>query len=248
MTVCGGWSLVKHEATHTTAITLWCNSWQCPDCLPHRLRRLKRDASDGKPDKFITLTVNPAVGQSVEQRAYDLSNAWKIVVKRIRRKWKGSKIEYMCVFEETKRGEPHLHILARAPYIPQKWLSEQLDELISAPIVDIRAVRGQKMAAAYVAKYVGKGPRPFGKLKRYWCTPGYGTSVKLDQPDSEYPWSGWTVERSSLWQLAERWQLMGYLVDTSEPNRVAAMVGTGPPVYGFRFTMTDLHVRYGGSK
>lgn len=235
--------MVKHEGTHTTAITLWCRSWQCPDCLPYRISGLKKLAASGEPDKFITLTVNPAVGETVEERAYALSNAWKLVVKRARRKWKASPIEYLCVFEETKRGEPHLHIVARAPYIPQRWLSEQMEELIKAPIVDIRAVRGKKMVANYVAKYVGKGPRPFGKLKRYWSTPKFDLTKQPAANDEEFPWSGWTVEKSSLWRLAELWQFMGYAVEQLSPHRIAAVAGTGPPPFGQRFALIDLQTR-----
>lgn len=245
MTVCGGWSLVKHETGRTTAITLWCRSWQCPDCLPYRVSGLKKLAASGMPDKFITITVNPAVGESVEARAYALSNAWKVVVKRARRKWKAAPIEYLCVFEETRKGEPHLHIVARAPYIPQRWLSEQMDELISAPIVDIRAVRGKKMVANYVAKYVGKGPRPFGKLKRYWSTPKYQLERKAAKPDTEFPWSGWTVEKASLWRIKELWQFMGYAVTELNPHRIETVVSTGPPPYGQRFALIDLQVRKG---
>ncbi len=96
------------------------------------------------------------------------SDALKILIKRARRKFTKSPIEYLAVFEETKKGEPHLHILMRAPFIPQRWLSETMDELINAPIVDIRKVGAAKNAARYVAKYVGKGPKPFAALKRYW--------------------------------------------------------------------------------
>ena len=138
MSVCGGWSLVKHEQTGARAITLWCRSWQCADCMPFRLAGLKRMATDGKPTTFLTLTVNPAIGQSPEHRAQELSDAMKILFKRMRRKFTKSPIEYMAVFEETKKGEPHLHMLLRAPFVPQKWISETMAELIASPIVDIR--------------------------------------------------------------------------------------------------------------
>src|ERR1700744_1867443 len=198
MTVCGGWSLVKHEPHGTRAITLWCRSWQCADCAPYRVAALKRFAMDGQPTTFMTLTVNPATGQSPTDRAQELSNAWKIVVKRARRKWTKAPLEYLAVFEETKKGEPHLHILARAPYIPQGWLSEQMNELISAPVVDIRKVGHAKNAARYVAKYVGKGPKAFAALKRYWSSKGYDLQAPEKEPAKDHPNGGWQVWREPL--------------------------------------------------
>lgn len=210
MTVCGGWSLVKHEPYGTKAITLWCRSWQCADCAPFRVAALKRDAMDGKPTTFITLTVNPRMGQSPTERAQELSDAWKIVVKRARRKWTKAPLEYLAVFEETKKGEPHLHILARAPFIPQKWLSATMDELISAPIVDIRAVGHVKNAARYVAKYVGKGPKAFAALKRYWSSRNYSLSERPRPEKSDHPNGGWQVWKDPLIVLADYFRSWAY--------------------------------------
>jgi hypothetical protein len=209
MGVCGGWSLYKHEPGGTRAITLWCRAWTCTDCAPYRVGSLKRMAMAGKPTTFITLTVNPAHGQSPEQRAAELSNAWKIVVKRARRRWTKAPIEYLCVFEETKKGEPHLHILARAPYIPQKWLSEAMDELIHAPIVDIRAVGRVENAARYVAKYVGKGPKPFAALKRYWSSKGYELEKLKRVWADEISKSGWRVWQEPLVFIRDIWTQWG---------------------------------------
>lgn len=203
MTVCGGWSLVRHEPHGTRAITLWCRSWICPDCAPFRVAGLKRMAMDGQPSTFITLTVNPRSGQSPSTRAQELSDAWKVVVKRARRKFTKAPLEYLAVFEETKKGEPHLHILARAPFIPQRWLSEAMDELIAAPIVDIRAVGHVKNAARYVAKYVGKGPKAFAQLKRYWSSKGYDLTAEPKVRGAEKKDSGWRVWKEPLVYLMD---------------------------------------------
>jgi len=155
-------------------------------------------ASDGQPTTFITLTVNPRHGQDRVERARELSNAWKIVVKRARRKFTKAPLEYLAVFEETKKGEPHLHILCRAPFIPQRWLSAAMDELIHAPVVDIRKVHGTREAARYVAKYVGKGPKAFAELKRYWQSKGYNLNPDAIKPKGEKPDSGWRVWKEPL--------------------------------------------------
>jgi hypothetical protein len=221
MSVCGGWSLVKHDTHVTRAITLWCRAWSCSDCRPFRLSQLKRMATGGQPSTFLTLTVNPAIGQSVEDRAQQLSDAMKLLLKRMRRKFVKAPIEYMAVFEETKAGEPHLHILMRAPFVPQRWISDTMNELIQSPIVDIRAVGSMKGVARYVAKYIAKGPRAFGTMKRYWTSAAYDLSaVKKEKPQDEWG-SGWSVTHAPLWSLKQLWTDCGYEPEDINENEIA---------------------------
>jgi hypothetical protein len=98
---------------------------------------------------------------------------WRNIRQRAIRERLTDSIEYLAVFEETKKGWPHLHVLARCEYLPQAWLSERADQYIKSPIVDIRAVRNATHAAAYVAKYISKGPGRFEGCKRYWRTRHY---------------------------------------------------------------------------
>lgn len=233
MTVCGGWSLVKHSAAGTSAITLWCRSWTCADCAPYRVAALKRMAMDGQPTTFLTLTVNPRRGQSPTERAQELSDALKILVKRARRKFAKGPIEYLAVFEETKKGEPHLHVLMRAPFLPQRWLSETMDELIEAPIVDIRRVGHVRNAARYVAKYVGKGPKAFASLKRYWSTPKYDLTRPKKEPSDEKPDSGWRVWREPLCVIADilrgHWRHVEWINETELWSGNGLEWRTAPP-------------------
>lgn len=219
MSLCAGWSLVSHRHGYTTAITLFCRAWSCVDCQPYRMAALKRMARNGNPTTFMTLTVNPARGQDMVARARELADALKVLIKRARRKFTKGPIEYLAVFEETKKGAPHLHLLMRAPYIPQPWLSATMNELIQAPIVDIRRVSDAKHASFYIAKYVGKGPKSFGSLKRYWSTPNYEIG-RAPLPDKDDLWgSGWYVERVPLFMLAEVWLSKGFLIEWMNPNR-----------------------------
>lgn len=240
MTVCGGWSLVKHDVHGTTGITLWCRSWSCPDCLPHRVKLLKRMAADGNPSTFMTLTVNPARGQSVELRARELSDAFKVLIKRMRRKWTKERVEYLAVFEETKKGEPHLHVLMRAPFVPQKWISCQMAELIDAPIVDIRKVHGKQMVANYVAKYVGKGPKAFGTLKRYWTSQGYIRRVRGEDIIRDEFGSRWYAVRRPLWCLKDDLEMAGRLVVMDGDNRLFAPTGRKSQLWQYRVAWSDI--------
>lgn len=234
MSLCQGWSLVRTESVRTKAITLYCRSWLCPDCMPKRLRQLKRFAAGGNPSTFMTLTVSPRTGETIELRARALADGLKLLIKRARRKWTKGEIEYMAIFEETKKGEPHLHILMRAPFIPQRWLSQQMDELIAAPIVDIRRVASAKHAAAYVAKYVAKGPKAFGSLKRYWSSQGYNRAAARKRAEEFHEFASWIVEKRPLWTIRAMWELMGWQVIADDANCIMTLYErrrdqTGPP-------------------
>lgn len=83
------------------------------------------------------------------------------------------RLHYMAFAEETKTGEPHLHILLRTVFIPQRWLSQQMAEILRSPIVWIEKIKGPKAAISYVTKYVTKAPAQFGKSRRYWVSKFY---------------------------------------------------------------------------
>lgn len=224
MTVCGGWSLLNLQRQPQRAITLFCRAWSCPDCMPRRLRALKHVAAEGNPTTFITLTVNPQRGETPEARARELTDAWRVVVKRARRKFRKAPLEFLAVFEETNRGEPHLHILCRAPYIPQSWLSAQMTELIEAPIVDIRSVHGKKGVARYVAKYVAKGPKSFGALKRYWMSGRYDLRPERPVKEKSIYGSPWNIRQVPLWLIAQHFEQQGDVIEWDGDN---AFVITG---------------------
>lgn len=108
-------------------------------------------------------------------------------VRRITSKTEAKKCEsipYFAFLERTKRGEPHLHILLRTPFIPQDWLSEQMRDLMGSPIVWIEAIKGAKHAVAYVTKYITKAPAQWGNKKRYWRSRNW--KVNTGDPDDTF--------------------------------------------------------------
>lgn len=161
-------TIVKQQAGKIKAIKVTCRSWSCESCQKDRTRRLMCEAREGEPERFITLTVNPHWFDSPLERAQKLVAAWRLIRRRFLKLRKGAVVEFLAVFERTGLGEPHLHIVQRGSFMPQKWLSQQLEELIGAKVVDIRYIRDKKKVAFYIAKYIGKEPRQFGTLKRYW--------------------------------------------------------------------------------
>jgi len=161
-------TIVKQQAGKITAIRLRCKSWGCVDCSKMRRSKLIMEAREGKPERFITLTVNPNWFSSPEERAQKLVAAWRRIRRRFIELGPNRSIEFLAVFELTKKGEPHLHIMQRGSFIPQKWLSKQMNKEMGAPIVDVRSVKGAKEVAKYVSKYISKRNIKIGTLKRYW--------------------------------------------------------------------------------
>jgi len=209
MSICREWTLVKHLAPFAYAKPLYCRSWSCEECAPRRKRQLRALAAAGEPTRFITLTVNPREGTDPSDRLRRLANAWRIVIKRLRRLHEGTKIDYLCIIEETEAGEPHAHILYRGPYIPQAWLSAAMDELISAPIVDIRRIHSARQAVMYVTKYVTKAPALFNGCKRYWCSQGYDLGKNTEPEPSTPPGAPWIVDQRGMITVLHEWLFQG---------------------------------------
>jgi hypothetical protein len=204
--LCREMSLVKECEHGGIAIPLMCRSWSCNYCAPRRRLSLVNLAKDGRANRFITLTASPTVGQSPADRARMLARAWRVVVARAKRQLKLPALDYLAVFERTKRGEPHLHILARCGFIPQRWLSKQMADIMSSPVVDIRQVKSSSAAAHYITKYVGKEPHHFATCKRYWHTRGWDVSEPRTVAGDEWPGAVWRVDQRDLNTIWRAWK------------------------------------------
>lgn len=173
MSLCTDRTVVNEGPSEGTMHTLRCKRWSCEYCAPNNRKRVVRKARDGNPTVFLTLTWNANRPESPDAAARVLKNAWVNLRRRIERTFGQKKVPFICVFEKTKRGYPHMHILMRADFIPQEWLSNAMKELIDAPIVDIRKIKDRKMAYFYVTKYLGKDLAPFEGCKRWWRSHNY---------------------------------------------------------------------------
>jgi len=87
--------------------------------------------------------------------------------KRLRRRFPTHDLQYALVWEKTKKGWPHAHILLRAPYIPQPLVSALWQALTGAYIVDVRKVHNRQHAASYVTKYLTKNPEVPAGFRRF---------------------------------------------------------------------------------
>ena len=196
--LCREWTLVKHSLGVLTAEPLKCKCWTCDYCAPFRRRQLVTKGRLGQPDTFLTLTVNPAVGTSPDDRARSLADAWRKLRRRAMAHYGYKKLPFLAVFERTKAGEPHLHILLRVKWLSQSWLSDQMRDLIGAPIVDIRRVLGARQIANYIAKYVGKQPESFEHTKRYWCSQDWALPDPRDAGNEDRAGTSVEVRKMAL--------------------------------------------------
>jgi len=230
VSLCTAWTLVKNLPDERHARPLYCRSWRCDICNPRRRSQLMAKAASGEPGRFVTLTVNPDSGGSPYDRLMALSGAWNVLVKRLRRMFPGKEVEYLAIVEETKAGEPHLHILLRSPFIPQKVLSEAMRELINAPIVDIRKIKNMREVIRYVAKYIAKAPAQFGSAKRYWCSKAWEVPTDSEEETDGPAQSHWNIVRESMGFVISLWMEEGW---TARRDKGDSMVG---------FRITNFHL------
>lgn len=141
-------------------IPLNCKSWRCPVHRGSWLHRwqviVEREARYNPIDKLITLTC--ASSCTPEQ----MNLARKYLFEDLRYGY--GKFEYVSVLEFTTKSRlPHLHLLARGVFVPQKILSllwanaTQASGIKRSPIVYIEAPRSQKAASLYALSYALNG-------------------------------------------------------------------------------------------
>jgi len=224
---CNKWSLVKQEFPALTVMPLLCKCWGCDLCRPMRTKRLVREAKSGKPTLFITLTSKRRPDRSPSWAAQELVKCWRNLRRQyVKTHGKGS-IPFLAVFESTKKGWPHLHIVARAAWVSQKWLSKEMGRMHDSPVVDVRRVDGVGKVANYVSKYIGKNPHCFKGVKRYWRSLDYLTPDPDDGPFDLVAPDGWLIKKVPWQEYAEEAQGAGFACLWERHQ--AHLIYRGPP-------------------
>lgn len=187
-------SVNRNNAEGACAI-LRCKRWSCEICQPFNRSRVIHDARRGHPRTFLTLTCNPHRYETPDEAARDMRRALVMLRRSIETKYELKNMPFLVVFEKTKRGWPHMHILCRAPWINQEWLSNRWEELTGAKIVDIRRIKDNAKAYYYVTKYIGKQLSAFKGCKRWWRSHNYNIDEKEERPK---------VTFGARWEVVER--------------------------------------------
>lgn len=204
---------VKH------VVALFCRTWRCPHCSKLRKSQLIAEAIGGQPNTLITLTYKVNDKTTPELAAVELAHAWRRVRRKLTNINPEQTIPFLAVFERTKQGWPHLHILARSRWIDQKWLSNQMDHEIGSPIVYIQRIDNAGRVSGYVAKYIGKDPHRFGNTKRYWSSRGYD----LREPYVKRDTSAYVFRQTTLYAWALLQRTTGWFVQLVGEREAFAM-------------------------
>lgn len=166
----------------------------------------------------MTLTVNPAHHSHPDEAFKAASLAINRLVKVIRRHWPNRRLEYGLVWEKTKKGWPHAHLLIRAPWIPQSFLSRTWERLSGAKIVDIRIVRTEGQAAAYVSKYLTKQPAVPPGYRRYRFSFAYAAAPARARLTNLLSIREWTRSPAPLGTLITALAEHGYRLHEIAPE------------------------------
>ena len=219
---CGSYVAMRWEEPHLIAVPLRCKMWECEACGPRRKRKLVAEVLSGSPLTFITLPTRFIANADPDQQAVNMSHAFQTLVKRLRRRKQTPEFEYVAIFEQTKKGWPHLHILTRTPYIPKHWLSKNWNELTGSYIVDVRKITDPTIAARYVAKYVGKAPHHFQGTKRYRFSMKYRPPSPGDQATEPQEKLDWQILPVNLLAVKEAWSTLKHELHTETPTLLSA--------------------------
>lgn len=237
--LCGEASIVKTSGRELIGQPLKCRSWLCDQCCDLRRQQLEALAFTGQPTRFLTLTSRHVQHLTATQAANNLRDAWRILYHEIVRKHGKDRVSCLSVFEETKTGWPHLHILCRMPWVSQAWLSQRMKALTGALIVDIRRLRGVRMVARYVAKYIAKNPVRYEGCKRYWRSQDWDLSPPEDEAPVAREGEDCGTDRRGLIELLREVRVAMYSAEIVRGRLVAGWPWpTAPP-----FLREPLNVR-----
>jgi hypothetical protein len=182
----------------------------------------------------LVLTCNPKVAKSPTERAQMMSRAFNLLVKRIKYHTGLKRLPFYLVVEQTDLGEPHFHILLRAPYIEQRWLSEQWEDLTGAFEVWVEHIKNPMRAARYITKYITKAPMRFGTMKRTWRSKDWERAKPLKP---EHDWK--RAETRVMQNVGMAWMLKllrddGWTIIRAGPDGLEAKPpyeGAIPPLW-----------------
>lgn len=216
--MCGDEACVNHAHNGRCVLPRYCGTWECRECRKVRLKRLLHEIAGGAPTIFLTLTWWVRPGWTFEAAARAQRAAWAKYVALFNRKHGPKALQYIVVCEATLKGWPHLHIAARAKWIPHKALSKFMKAEIDSPVVDVQSLKQVRSVAKYLAKYLSKGPHQFATLKRYWKTLGYLLPAYFEDRAYRRRSGSWCLDPRSWQEIAFDAVLRGFKIEKLDPG------------------------------
>ena len=215
---CGETSVVNHTPAGRCVLPKWCGRWQCDDCAVVRRKRIIAEICGGLPTLFLTITWKVRDGWTPDEAARALKRAWQRYGAWHRRHHGTATLQYLAVMEATDAGWPHIHFAIRANSISLKTLRAMLAKDIDSPVLKLLKLKGVHRLAAYLAKYLGKGPHQFGTMKRYWKTLSWLLPDFLDEGRRRRRTGEWCADPRTWQEIAFDAGLRGFRVDQLQPG------------------------------
>lgn len=210
---CGDEHLVKDEGHRRSVHKLWCRSWSCDDCAPMRRWGVIKLADEGKGERLITLTMRPRDGFTADQDARFMAKSWAQLLRWMKARHGGQRVQCLRIFEAHKSGRPHLHVIHRGDFVPIADLKAKWEELTGSWNVDIKFIAKSRNVARYVSKYIGKDVHAFEGVKRYYYTRGWIKSRAEKRAERDATGVSYYVTRLSPIELAAQWAVELGFVD-----------------------------------
>lgn len=190
------------ESRAKALIARQCRNKRCHHCAALLRRVLVARITAAKPSTFITLTSRHDVDKATALETITRANGrlWPW----IRRHY--GEAEYVRILEWCNDGYPHLHCLARMPFVPQHELSRRWKQLTGAVVVDIRKAHGR--SARYVAKYVAKHTADTTRWTRQTISASRAFFNRDTAPSEFANWEDMPISiTDKANEIADRWAL-----------------------------------------
>ena len=163
---CGSQAIVFQAPDDPTRYKIGCKRCHDRFCLPCSQDRARLIAANLRaqlpyePTRFLTLTLCHTDDPLRDQ----IERLYKSFYKLRQKPFWSDRVVGGLAFLEVKLGKcgrrwhPHLHVLLRGKYLPQRWISDTWFAITSdSHIVDIRMASDPEHIYKYLAKYVTKG-------------------------------------------------------------------------------------------
>lgn len=187
---CGRGSLVARspDGEQIIIVPFFCKSWKCKPCAVRLTERWRARIHLAHPERFITLTWDVRNEQDPVEAYSTMKEQFPKLVRLIRKRF--GQFEYVLIWEWTLRGYPHIHILQKGCYLPQKWLSKAWSHLGCGEVVFIKDVSSAKHINKYITKYLTKNGHltamtlPFGRLIQ--ASQHFFDDIPQEKPENLY--------------------------------------------------------------
>lgn len=142
---------IDQDTDTLLAIPTYCHRWDCEPCARANVARIRAMAAAGKPTRILTLTTRPRPFLPVDVAVRWIRKCQRKLFAKIRKEFGNT--PYMSFLEFHKSGWPHLHILLRGAYIPQRMLSDWWLQISGSFKVHVQQVSNTWKGVQEATKY-----------------------------------------------------------------------------------------------